>query len=121
MPRDYLPKANAIYHLWRHWQKVWTWTNVLIGGVSTALGALVAANTKTPFLGNYWAIAAAILAPVLTFLLTTLRPQAKAAAFETASRELEKARNDYEADPTKDDIFLADGVNRGIDLLNKVG
>ena len=62
MPRDYLPKANAIYHLWRHWQKVWTWTNVLIGGVSTALGALVAANTKTPFLGNYWAIAAAILA-----------------------------------------------------------
>ena len=35
-----------------------------------------------------------------------------------SARELEKAIERYEADPTKDDIFLADAVERGIDLLN---
>jgi hypothetical protein len=120
MPREYLPKANDLYRAWRKWQAVWSWANILIGGSSTGLGALVAANTQVNFLDK-WTIPVAVAAPVLTFLLTTLKPQANATAFETASRELEKARNRYEADPTKDDVFLSDGIDRGIDLLNRIG
>lgn len=117
--RKYLPKAQALYGAWRRWQSIWSWVNILLGGLSTGLGALVAANTKTPFLPTNWSIGVAIAVPILTFLLTTLKPQAQASAFNSASRELERALNVYMADETKDDSFLADSISRGIDLLNK--
>jgi hypothetical protein len=74
------------------------------------MGALVAANTKTPFLTPFWTIACAVAAPVLTFVLTTLKPQAEAAAFKAAARELEKGL------ATDEDPSAA--VVRGIDILN---
>ncbi len=121
--RQYFGRAQALYVSWRRWQAIWRYANVIIGGLSATLGALVAAKTGTnaPWLSNWLIVPAAIAAPILTFLLTTLKPQAQATAFETASRELEKALHRYEADPTKDDAFLADGVDRGIDLLNRIG
>jgi hypothetical protein len=121
LSRDNLKRTENKYEAWKHWRAVWSRSNLLIGGSSTALGALVAANTKSAFLPNEYAITAAVLAPVLTFLLTALRPQANAIAFEAAHRELEKAIFRFNADPSKDDIFLADAVERGIDLLNKIG
>ena len=57
---------------------------------------LVASNTKEPFLGDF-SIAAAVAAPVLTFVLAALKPQAKATAFKTASRELERALRTFQA------------------------
>jgi hypothetical protein len=120
--RQHLPDSKEKYRAWRHWESIWSWANILIGGSSALLGGLVAANMKTPpFLPFECAVAASIAAPVLTFLLTTLKPQAKATSFEAASRELEKAISRYEKDPSKDDIFLADAEDRGIDLLNKLG
>ena len=121
MSREYLPKALGVYQAWRKWEAIWSWTNILLGGLSIALGALVAANAKGDFFGTKCQVIFSVAAPIFTFVLTTLKPQAKAAAFETASRELEKARYHYEADPTKDDVFLVEGIGRGIDILNKVG
>ena len=86
-----------------------------------ALGALVAANTNKPFLPDHWDIIAAVAAPVLTFVLTTLKPQAQTTAFNTASRELEKALHTYQGDPSKDDTFLTEAIGRGVDLLNRIG
>jgi hypothetical protein len=119
--REYLSQAENLYREWRRWQLIWRWSNTAIAGTSVALGALVAANVKSNFLPSEWAILAAVLAPILTFLLTSLKPQANAAAFEVASRELEKAINQYSADVTKEDPFLGDAISRGIDLLNRVG
>jgi hypothetical protein len=120
MPRVYLPEAEKKRRAWRAWRSIWSWGNVLLGGASTALAAVVAANTKAPFLTPENGIIAAVIVPVLTFLLTTLKPQANATAFETASREIEKAIVDYSADPKADDKLLSDAIQRGIDLLNKV-
>jgi hypothetical protein len=120
MPRTYLPEAKKKYQAWRLWRTIWSYGSVFLGGASTALAAIVAANTKTPFLTPEHSIIAAVIVPVLTFLLTTLKPQANATAFETASREVEKAMVDYNANPTADDKLLSDAIQRGIDLLNKV-
>jgi hypothetical protein len=121
MARDFLPEAQSYYKAWTRLQSVWTCSNLLIGGASVFLGALVAANTKTPFLTAEWSIGIAVAAPILTFVLTTLKPQAEAVAFKAAGRELEKALAAYRGDPSKDDTFLTDAIARGIDLLNKVG
>jgi hypothetical protein len=117
--RNYLLKAQTLWRVWRRSEVAWSSGNLLLGGLSTGLGALVAANTEHPFLWPGWDIAIAAAVPVLTFLLTTLKPQAQAAAFKTASRELEKALHVYEGDETKNDTYLTDAINRGIDVLNK--
>jgi hypothetical protein len=117
--RNYFPKAHTLYRAWRHWESIWSWGNVLLGGLSTGLGALVAANTKTPFMCPAWSVGVAVAVPILTFLLSTLKPQAQASAFKTAGRELEKALHVYEGDETKDDTYLTDAIGRGIDILNK--
>jgi hypothetical protein len=124
MGRDYLTDAQSYLSAWRHWQSVWTSANLLIGGTSVFFGALVAANTnaKSQLFDNQWvSVGLAVAAPLLTFILTTLKPQAEAVAFKSAARELEKAVVAYKGDPSKDDAFLTDAVGRGIDLLNKVG
>ena len=117
--RDYLSEARKLYRAWRHWESVWSWANVLLGGLSTGLGALVAANTKAPFLPGEWSVGVAVAVPILTFLLTTLKPQAEAIAFKTAARELEKALHAYGDNKTKEDADLTDAICRGIDILNK--
>jgi hypothetical protein len=124
MTRDYLTDAQSCLSAWRHWQSFWTSTNLIIGGTSIFCGALVAANTnaKSQLFDNQWvSVGLAVVAPVLTFILTTLKPQAEAVAFKSAARELEKAVVAYKGDPSKDDVFLTDAIGRGIDLLNKVG
>jgi hypothetical protein len=104
-------EAQARYAAWRKWERIWSWTNILLGGASVGLGALVAANIKNPLLIDQpWPIACAVAAPVLTFVLTTLKPQAEAAAFKGAARELEKALA-IDEDPSV-------AVVRGIDILN---
>jgi hypothetical protein len=65
-------------------------------------------------------IGIAAAAPILTFVLTTLKPQAEAVAFKTAAREIEKAVAIYKGDTSKEDSFLSEAIARGIDLLNKV-
>jgi hypothetical protein len=121
MSREYLPKAYKLYQAWRRWQRVWRFTNVAIGGSATLIGAVVAANAQSEFLPKEWSVSLAVSVPVLTFLLSALRPQVNATAVETAARELEKALIRYEADPTIDDAFLADRIVVGIDLLTKLG
>jgi len=105
-------EAEARYKAWRKWESIWGWTNLLIGGSSVGLGALVAANTQTPFLNSTWTIICAVIAPVLTFLLTALKPQAEAAAFKTAARSLEKALATLAADQDPGTAVAA-----GIDIL----
>src|SRR5437764_12807997 len=104
--RNYLPKAQARYRAWRKWESRWSWANGFLGGLSTGLAALVAANTKAQFLDPpEWGIGVAVAVPILTFLLTMLKPQAEAQAFKSASSELEKALCCYEADEAKDDTY----------------
>ena len=111
--RDYRPQALKLCKKWRFWEAVWTWANVGLGGLSVATGVLVASNTKEQFLGKALSIAVAVAAPVLTFTLTAIKPQAKATAFKTASRELERALRTFECDTTKDDVFLGEAISRG--------
>jgi hypothetical protein len=121
MTREFLPKAQAKYRAWRFWERYWTWANLLIGGASVFLGALVAANTKSQFLDSLWSIVIAVMAPLLTFVLTVLKPSAQAQSFVSAGRVLEKALAVYEGDQDKDDKFLTDAISNGLDILNKVG
>ena len=107
-----LAEAQERYKAWRKWEAIWSWTNILTGGFSVGLGALVSANTKAPFLDPFWAVLCAVVAPILTFLLTTLKPQQQAAAFKAAGRSLEKAFA-LSADPSV-------SVAAGIDILNEV-
>jgi hypothetical protein len=122
MARDYLTNAQTYYATWRRWQAFYSTTNLLIGGISVLFGAIVAANLKSQLFDNQCvSIGLAVGAPLLTFILTKLKPQAEAVAYKSASRELEKAIVSYTGDPSKDDAFLTDAIGRGIDLLNKVG
>jgi hypothetical protein len=122
MARDYLTNAQSYYTAWRRWQAVYSTTNLLIGGTSVLFGAIVAANLKSQLFDNqYVGSGLAVMAPLLTFILTTFKPQAEAVAYKSAARELEKALVAYTGDPSKDDAFLTDAIGRGIDLLNKVG
>jgi hypothetical protein len=91
----------------------------MVGGSATVLSAIIAANIENAFLDSTLAVALASLAAVLSFAQTALQPSAQAAGCEMAARELEKAIARYMADPTKDDVFLADAVERGIDLLSR--
>ncbi|MGH6916854.1 MAG: hypothetical protein ACREJ0_04025 [Geminicoccaceae bacterium] len=118
--REYLPKAQSKYRAWRFWQSLWKATNFIVGGSAAGLSALIAANVESQFLGPTLTVALATLAAVLAFAQTALQPSAQAAGCEIAARELEKAIARYMADPTKDDVFLADAVERGIDLLSGV-
>jgi peptidoglycan/LPS O-acetylase OafA/YrhL len=103
MARVGLPKVMKLYAAWRFWQSAWTYIAIALGGTATAIGAVVAANTTKGFLPTAVGIALSVAAPVLTFVMTTLKPQSKATAFEMAARELEKVWRAYELDESRDD------------------
>lgn len=91
--RGYYDQAKNKYRAWRKWPACWRWGNSILGMTSITVGSIVAAYTSSnpddpvrQLIGTKTAAVLAILAPVLTFLLTALTPQAQAAAFETASR-----------------------------------
>ncbi|MCP6318661.1 hypothetical protein NL491_27330, partial [Klebsiella pneumoniae] len=87
-----------------------------VAGFGT-IGAYHAAtqNQTGTSLGSGVSTAMAILVPALTALMGTLKPQAQAATFETAARELEKELCLFDADPTHASLQLAQAVARGLD------
>jgi hypothetical protein len=122
--RNYLDAAQKRYKSWRRWQAAWQWINTSLGILSTGLASVVALNTQAfqkgkALFSDEVGIGLAVAVPALTFLFTTLRPQAETMAFRTAARELEKAMNEYEGNDAADDQLLVGAINRGIDLLNK--
>ena len=125
MTRDYLTDAQSCLSAWRHWQSFWTSTKSYYRWDVDFLWRTCCRKYEceiAALLDNQWvSVGLAVVAPVLTFILTTLKPQAEAVAFKSAARELEKAVVAYKGDPSKDDVFLTDAIGRGIDLLNKVG
>jgi hypothetical protein len=86
VPQTTVEKWNA----WRFWSSYWSWAYILTGSLLSLVSTVVAANTKTQFLGGRASITIACAAAVLTFVVNALGAQSKAAAFETAGRELEK-------------------------------
>ncbi|NBC36554.1 hypothetical protein GTZ99_08290 [Novosphingobium sp. FSY-8] len=129
--RDYEAQARVYLEQWRKARWWWRWTGIALGVASTLLASVVASNNTFQTLVatrpnsaswlNLLSVAVAILVPVLTALMGALKPQAQAAAYETAARELEKALCCFESDPTRDNSLLADAVARGLDTLNRVG
>jgi glucan phosphoethanolaminetransferase (alkaline phosphatase superfamily) len=120
LPRQAPARTIEKWNAWKFWSSYWTWTYVLVGSLSSIVSVLVAANTKTPFLPTYVGVAVACSAAVLTFVVNALSAQSKAAAFETAGRELEKAIAAYESDPALAEKTLGDAEQRGIDILNRL-
>ena len=104
---------------WFRWRSFWNRTHYGLGFSSAFLATLVAANTKSQFLSTWQGVTAAGVAAAFTFLITGLSASARAAAFETAAREVERAivlvRGGQAEQPT-----LYDAVARGIDILNRL-
>lgn len=131
--RSYEAQAREYLARWKRSRDRWRWTGIVLGTTSTLLASGVAgfgtigayhAATQTQTgtsLGSGVSTAMAILVPALTALMGTLKPQAQAAAFETAARELEKELCLFDADPTHASLQLAQAVARGLDTLNRVG
>jgi hypothetical protein len=119
------PKIEEKMHAWRYWSSVWNYIHYVVGFSSTALSAVVAANTiatdkNIQLMSSTAAMSLAALAAGLAFVMTTAGAQAKGAAFEAAARELEKAVAAFR-DPTREVSagFLSQAEERGIDLLKK--
>ena len=109
------------YKAWRQWQAIWSIAFLVVGGVQAAVTVLVAANSKREaFLSPRWGLGLAIAAAVLAFLVAALGAQAKAAGFETASRELEKSITAFETDESVSEADLGKAEQRGIDILNRL-
>jgi len=119
-PRRVPARTLEKWEAWRYWSSYWTWIYVSVGSLSSILSTLVAANTKKPFLPDYVGVGIACSAAVLTFVISALSAQSKAAAFETAGRELEKAVAAYETDLSVTEKSLGDAEQKGIDILNRL-
>jgi hypothetical protein len=114
--------ARAIekWDVWRFYARVWGIVFWIVGGAQAALAVLVAVNTKQGIWTGSIAWILAVAAAVLSFLVGAFGAQAKAAAFETAARELEKAIVRYETDDSVTEIDLGKAEQRGIDILNRM-
>jgi hypothetical protein len=63
VPQTTVEKWNA----WRFWSSYWSWAYILTGSLLSLVSTVVAANTKTQFLGGRASITIACAAAVLTF------------------------------------------------------
>jgi hypothetical protein len=109
------------WQAWRKWHSFWNWTFLSVGGIQAGLAVLVAVNSKDkPVFGQPWNWIIAVAAALFAFLVTGLGAQAKAAAFETAGRELEKCIAAYEMGDAVDETELGKAEQRGIDILNRM-
>lgn len=112
------PAVLAKYRAWRTWQTLHHASHFIVGSLIAALSVVVAANTKLTFLSQDLALVLSVAVAVLAFASTTLQSQLKASACERAAREIEKAIAIYEADPSKNEKYLADAQVRGIEILS---
>ncbi|MBV8976791.1 MAG: hypothetical protein JOZ13_05365 [Alphaproteobacteria bacterium] len=97
---------------------MWGWLSIILGAITTGVTAIVTANAKIQFLSQDTVFWAGISGTIAAFALATVRPQVRWSAFDLAARILEKAIERYRADPSKDDLFLVDAIDKGIDVLN---
>jgi hypothetical protein len=102
------------------WSARWNTAYIIIGGGSSALATIVAANTKAHFFLYPYDIILAVCAALLTFLINAQAAQSKGSAFETAARELKKAIAGYETDVAITVADLGKAQQRGINLLNRL-
>lgn len=114
VPQDILEKMLA----WRKWRSFWNWVHFGLGSIGVALSTVVAANTNKAFLCPGWSVTIAVAAAVFAFLINALSAAAKAASFETASREIEKAIALFKGGCEEKTLYEAEA--RGIDILNKI-
>jgi hypothetical protein len=117
MPRTIPAVIEEKYRAWKLWASVWNWIHIVVGGASVALSTIVAANTKSDFLGSK-AIVVASAAAIAAFLLTTLNPQKTAKGFVNAYRHLEKAISRFRFDPSLSETDLGKAEAEGVDLLD---
>jgi hypothetical protein len=108
------------WKVWKCWSSTWNGTYIAVGGASTALATIVAANTKAHFFDPPYDVILAAGAAMFTFLVNALGAQAKGSAFETAARELEKAITGYETNAAVTEVQLGEAEQRGIDILNRL-
>ena len=116
-PRPIPKVIEDKYNAWKYWASVWNRVHILVGGSSVALSTIVAANTKSDFLGSK-AVGVASAAAIAAFLLTTLNPQKTAKGFVNAYRHLEKAVSRFRFDPSVTEMDLGKADAEGIDLLD---
>jgi len=121
MSTDILSLIEAKEQTWMQWLIFWNVLGYVVGGASIVFGTLVALNLKTEFLSKKAALVLAILAPLASFTLTSLKPNTEATGFRLAGRELEKAVVKFKADPKKDANILVEAHERGVNLLTKGG
>jgi hypothetical protein len=104
---------------WRWWKSFHSWTFVTLGGVSSAVATFVAINAKYDIVCQKYAWIPALLAAVLTFLISALGAQAEAKSFELGARMLEAGIARHETDPDYGDLELGKTLASAIEALNK--
>lgn len=104
---------------WRWWKSFHTWTFVVLGGFSSAVATFVAVNAKYDILNQKYAWIPALLAAVLTFLISALGAQAEAKLFELGARMLEAGLARHQTDPDYGDLELGKTLASAIEALNK--
>jgi hypothetical protein len=104
---------------WRGWKSFHTWTYLVVGAISSAVATFVAINSKYDVLCKKYAWIPALVAAVLTFVISALGAQAEAKSFELGARMLEAGLARYDTDPDFGDLEIGKLLANSIETLNK--
>jgi hypothetical protein len=119
MSREAPPKyKNHMLHL-RYWGTAWNTAQFVVGLSSAALAAVVAANAKANFLDTQQAVWMAAISAGLMFITTAFNPGKKGAAYQVASRHINKEILRYESDPSRAEKTLGDASAEAEDILKE--
>jgi hypothetical protein len=119
-----LDKAMGRTQRYHRFFSIWNVTNLTIGLASVIASVLAAAGAAPPATVTVppgfkdWTFTLAILAGILTGVLTFLRPAEKANKYLSASDLLEGATLLRQADQTKmDDVALTEVINKANEMV----
>ena len=121
MAEDFHKTALAKLKLWQKWHRCWWVMSILFWLGAASFTLIVTAELDRPIVPTGIATWIGIAGALLSSLITVLRPQEKANAYEAASRELECAIDEFESldQPSNDILFKA--IAKGINLLHIFG
>ena len=113
--------VNKRWGSWRYWKAVHTWLYIIIGATSSGVATFVAVNSKYQIVKPEHAWIWALIAAVLTFIISALGAQAEAKSFELGARMLEVALAKYDTDPDFGDKEIGVALAKAVETLNRKG
>jgi hypothetical protein len=114
VPEEFLDKRRK----WYRQSVAFSWLHLTLGGTAVVLGIIIAANSKSRFIDDTWALLCASSAAFLTFINTVVKPDARGTGYEFAARELEIAIGKFQTDETLPLKYLGDAQERALLTLN---